>query len=161
MFATLVVMLPSEFQGGELVVRHKGKEIVFDFAESSAFEFHYLVFYADCEHEIKPVTRGYRLCLVYNLCCKRDSAAPLPSPSDNDTQIMGMVTALKKWAANEVFVDYFCFFVIVYFNSLYFVLYLVFFYFSLSCYHVAFSVFVCYSISVLKVFLSFFNLGTQ
>lgn len=32
MFATLVIMLPSEFEGGEHVVRHAGKQKIFDFA---------------------------------------------------------------------------------------------------------------------------------
>lgn len=68
MVATLVIVLPSSFAGGELIVRHEGDEKVFDFggAESN-FRIHYAAFYADCEHEIRPLRAGYRLCLVYNL----------------------------------------------------------------------------------------------
>ena len=36
MVATLVVVLPSSFQGGELVVRHEGRERVFDFGTGTA-----------------------------------------------------------------------------------------------------------------------------
>lgn len=33
------------------------------------FAVKYAAFYGDCPHEIKPVTKGYRLCLTYNLVC--------------------------------------------------------------------------------------------
>jgi hypothetical protein len=68
MVGTLVVALPSAHEGGELVVRHEGQEEVIDFGGAdSAFRIHYAAFYADCEHEVRPLREGYRLCLVYNL----------------------------------------------------------------------------------------------
>ena len=69
MVATLVVVLPSTYQGGELVIRHEGQEKTIDFAggKDSSFQTHFAAFYADCEHELRPLTDGYRLCLVYNL----------------------------------------------------------------------------------------------
>jgi predicted 2-oxoglutarate/Fe(II)-dependent dioxygenase YbiX len=71
MFGTLIVQLPSRFTGGELVVRHSGEERIVDLSgEQSAFGAHYAAFYADCEHEVRPITSGYRLVLVYNLCCR-------------------------------------------------------------------------------------------
>lgn len=80
MVATLVIVLPSSFAGGELIVRHEGDEKVFDFggAESN-FRIHYAAFYADCEHEIRPLRAGHRLCLVYNLTlakAKKNILAP-------------------------------------------------------------------------------------
>src|SRR5579872_2059508 len=48
MVATLVVTLPSSFQGGELVVRHDGQEQTIDFGgDSSPFHIHFAAFYAD------------------------------------------------------------------------------------------------------------------
>jgi hypothetical protein len=68
MFGTLVVGLPSKHTGGELVVNFEGKEEVVNFAvDSGDYKINYAAFYADCDHEIKPVTSGYRICLVYNL----------------------------------------------------------------------------------------------
>ena len=68
MFATLVVCLPSRHTGGMLVVRHEDQTKKIDFGgEQSEFETQYAAFYADCQHEVKPVTAGYRICLVYNL----------------------------------------------------------------------------------------------
>lgn len=68
MFGTLLIALPSKHSGGELMVRFDGKEKRVDFSgAASHFKMPYAAFYADCEHEVKPVTSGYRICLVYNL----------------------------------------------------------------------------------------------
>lgn len=72
MFGTLIIGLPCKHTGGELLVRFDGKEERVDFAEGAGnFKIPYTAFYADCEHEIKPVTSGYRICLVYNLVQKQ------------------------------------------------------------------------------------------
>ncbi|ORZ29152.1 hypothetical protein BCR44DRAFT_1372848, partial [Catenaria anguillulae PL171] len=71
MFATLVVQLPSVHQGGQLVVYHPdGTEFVHDFGgadRTAQYAPQFAVHYADCEHELKPVTAGYRLALVYSI----------------------------------------------------------------------------------------------
>lgn len=67
MFATLVLVLPSAHGGGELVVRHLGREVVLDPHPEEPSEIGFAAFYADCVHEVRPVTTGYRLTLVYNL----------------------------------------------------------------------------------------------
>ena len=67
MFGTLVIQLPSDYSGGELIVKHRGEEKVFSFSGlQGSTNFHIAAFYADCQHEIKKVTAGNRLCLVYN-----------------------------------------------------------------------------------------------
>ena len=58
MFATLVVALPSSFAGGELVVRHKGREVRLDLRCDDPAEAAFAAFYADCVHEVLPVTAG-------------------------------------------------------------------------------------------------------
>jgi Rps23 Pro-64 3,4-dihydroxylase Tpa1-like proline 4-hydroxylase len=68
MFGTLILGLPSRQTGGELLVRFDGKQESINFADATNnFKIPYVTFYADCEHEIKPITSGYRVCLVYNL----------------------------------------------------------------------------------------------
>src|SRR3954447_21900385 len=47
MFATLVVALPSSFAGGELVVRHKGREVRLDLRCDDPAEAAFAAFYAD------------------------------------------------------------------------------------------------------------------
>lgn len=67
MFGTLVVVLPAAHHGGELVVRHAGREVVCDLATDEVSEVKYAAFYADCEHEVRPIRSGHRVCLIYNL----------------------------------------------------------------------------------------------
>lgn len=67
MFGTLVVVLPAAHRGGELVVRHAGREVVCDLAAKEVSEVRYAAFYADCEHEVRPIQSGHRVCLIYNL----------------------------------------------------------------------------------------------
>ncbi|MSU36372.1 MAG: 2OG-Fe(II) oxygenase [Pedosphaera sp.] len=67
MFGTLVVVLPSAHRGGELIVGHAGREVTVDLAEAESSEVGFVAFYADCEHEVRPITAGHRVCLVYNL----------------------------------------------------------------------------------------------
>lgn len=68
MFGTLIIGLPGKHTGGELLLRFDGKEECISFAEDAGnYKIPYVAFYADCEHEIKPITSAYRICLVYNL----------------------------------------------------------------------------------------------
>jgi 2OG-Fe(II) oxygenase superfamily len=67
MFATMVLALPSIHSGGELVVKHLGREVVLDPRPEEPSEVGFAAFYADCVHEVRPVETGCRLTLVYNL----------------------------------------------------------------------------------------------
>jgi hypothetical protein len=72
MVATMVLQLPSVHQGGELVV-YRGGEVKYrhDFGKkegTAAYLPHYAVHYADAEHALETVTKGYRLVLIYSLC---------------------------------------------------------------------------------------------
>ena len=68
MFGTLIIGLPSQYTGGELVIHFEGAKEVANFSDSAArYAINYSAFYADCDHEVKPLTSGYRVCLVYNL----------------------------------------------------------------------------------------------
>lgn len=64
MLGSLVVTLPSSFTGGEFIVSHQGQKIR---TRSSANKLGLVAFYADCQHEVRPVKQGYRVVLTYNL----------------------------------------------------------------------------------------------
>src|SRR6202011_2135715 len=51
MFATLIITLPSSHAGGELLVRHKGREVRLDVRCEDPSEAAFAAFYADCVHE--------------------------------------------------------------------------------------------------------------
>ncbi|KAE8146054.1 hypothetical protein BDV25DRAFT_144075 [Aspergillus avenaceus] len=64
---SLVVCLPSPFEGGDLLVRHHEKEMNFNWGSASSSTIQWAAFYSDCCHEIKTVTSGERITLTYNL----------------------------------------------------------------------------------------------
>lgn len=68
MVGTLVVSLPSHHTGGELVVEHHGRSVTY---KASRERLTFTAFYADCRHEVKPVTSGYRIALTMNLLAER------------------------------------------------------------------------------------------
>ena len=85
MIATLSVSLPVAGSGGELAVRHRGREVVIDMNTAEPSELPYAAFYADCEHETRPVTEGFRLSLVFNLCLlPGDAETPRNAPDYTD-----------------------------------------------------------------------------
>lgn len=96
MFATLVLALPSHSEGGELVIRHKGREARLALKCEEPSEIAFAAFYADCVHEVLPVTSGCRLTLIYNLARKGKGARPEPPSYEGET---AKVTALlRRWA---------------------------------------------------------------
>ena len=101
MVATLVIVLPSAHQGGELIVRHEGEERTIDFSTTNGnlFRNHFAAFYADCEHEIRPLSEGYRLCLVYNLTlAKSKKAIAAPRTAEH---VEKLVPILQEWVGMD------------------------------------------------------------
>ncbi|UIZ21715.1 hypothetical protein KXD40_000244 [Peronospora effusa] len=71
MIATLVVQPPSTHEGGDLVVYHYKEEHRHDFGKADGtapYLPHFAVHYADAEHYLKKVTKGFRLAMVYSIC---------------------------------------------------------------------------------------------
>ncbi|UPK97681.1 hypothetical protein LCI18_008616 [Fusarium solani-melongenae] len=64
---SLVVCLPVAHKGGELVVRHRGNQVKFDWGPKTADTIQWGAFFSDCEHEVLQVTEGHRMTLTYNL----------------------------------------------------------------------------------------------
>jgi predicted 2-oxoglutarate/Fe(II)-dependent dioxygenase YbiX len=79
MIGTLVVILPSAFTGGAMVIEHHDEQVSF---RAASGKLTFIAFYADCHHQVRPVTAGYRVVLTYNLMVDGDmprtigSAAP-------------------------------------------------------------------------------------
>lgn len=95
MFATLVVVLPCDYSGGELIIRHRGKEARVDLHRDEPSEAAFAAFYADCRHEVLPIASGYRLALIYNLI--RVGEGPLPQAPDYGDQQTQLPRLLAEW----------------------------------------------------------------
>lgn len=95
MFGTLIITLPAEFEGGELVVTHAQETKRFKLRARKDDELCWAAFYADCVHELEPVTSGHRVALVYNLI---SAAMTAPAPVELTQQL---ATALQRWRQQE------------------------------------------------------------
>lgn len=74
MVRTLVVSLPSSFSGGEFVVEHHDDELR---VQAPARQLGFVAFYADCRHAVRPVERGHRVVLTYNLMLEGEVVAEI------------------------------------------------------------------------------------
>ena len=82
MFATMVVCLPSEHQGGTVVLKHNKDDYTFDSARGSDFGTSFAAWYSDVYHEVQRITGGRRLVLTYNLV--QQGSSPVQKAPDND-----------------------------------------------------------------------------
>ena len=85
MFGSLVIVSPTSHEGGAVLLRHRGREWIFDSSQVLAGAANdqpsvcYVAFFNDVEHEVAPVTSGHRVTLTYNLYF--DNGGPV---SEND-----------------------------------------------------------------------------
>ena len=100
MFGTLIVALPSLHTGGELVIRHREREARLDLRSGDVSELAWAAFYADCVHEVLPITSGCRLVLVYNL--RRKGRGRLPRPPSYDKETTALEGLLRAWCDETV-----------------------------------------------------------
>jgi len=99
MFATLVINLPAEHTGGELIISHAGQSQSYSFANSDRFQPSFVTFYADCYHEVKPITSGYRVCLIYNLSIANREKQPLLA---QQAEVMEDISHfIQKWVGEN------------------------------------------------------------
>ena len=66
LFASIVIVLPSEFTGGSLQLSHSGRTQTISLASLSAANTAAVGWYTDVHHTLSPILSGYRLSLSYN-----------------------------------------------------------------------------------------------
>jgi hypothetical protein len=96
MFATVVILLPSPYSGGQVHVSHASSTKILDMAATSLLSTSVLAWYTDVRHEVKPITSGYRLALSYNLI-HISPGVPKPSLPDMNTALTHLRHVLHKW----------------------------------------------------------------
>lgn len=102
MFGSLVIVFPTKHEGGALILRHGDDEWTFDSATMVGTQVNpsiaYAAFYSDIEHEVTPVTSGFRVTLTYNLYFLAEptssAAPPISAPSANETAFATTLSAL-------------------------------------------------------------------
>jgi hypothetical protein len=100
MFATIIIVLPSCYTGGQVHVSHSASTQVFDFATHSFSTTCALAWYTDVFHEVKPLTTGYRLALSYNLI-HTSPGIPRPTLPNMHTAVSALRDILRKWSNDK------------------------------------------------------------
>ena len=100
MVGTLVISLPTEGAGGELVVRHKDREQVIDMCVSDPSVLAYAAFYADCTHETRPLQKGHRVALVFNLILRGPGDSGLLRAPDYTEHATAISSSLRAWSGD-------------------------------------------------------------
>ena len=101
MFATVIIVLPSAYAGGQVVVSHAATTKTLDFSEKSLLSTAVLAWYTDVKHEVKPIENGFRLALSYNLVHVAPPNVPRPCLPDTSSSEALLAQVLKKWRAKK------------------------------------------------------------
>lgn len=102
MFGTLVIVLPSEHEGGDLILKHRQQKSVFCSSHSTnKTKISFMCWYSDVQHEVTPVTSGYRWVLTYNLAIASAQSAPksIPTATALVNSLPTLFPALVHWLA--------------------------------------------------------------
>jgi len=96
MFGTLVICLPSEHQGGDLVIKHRNVTKVF---QTSISQPSMACWFSDVTHEVLPLISGVRCVLTYNLAIpvSHQDHAQRPSAALNTPGRASIQEALSAW----------------------------------------------------------------
>ncbi|KZS88281.1 hypothetical protein SISNIDRAFT_418419, partial [Sistotremastrum niveocremeum HHB9708] len=108
MFGSLVLALPTEHQGGTLVLRDNNDEYKFESSQSQDSSFNsdvatvlWAAFYGQVDHEVLPVISGYRVTLTFNLYFSDSPFHPLMS--NVVPEVSGFRTALQNCLKDPTF----------------------------------------------------------
>eukprot|EP01080_Neovahlkampfia_damariscottae_P007961 gene7961-12427_t len=93
-FGTLIIFLPTFYEGGEFQVRHLDEEEEYQFSlDEKKFNLSHcdwVAFFTDCEHEIKEIKKGYRVALTFQLYYEGANA-----PSLVGTEKMNVINEIQ------------------------------------------------------------------
>ena len=103
-FGTAILQVPVEggHEGGLVKVEYKGREKMFENHQNSANNFYLSAFYNNCKSLMEPVTRGWKLALVYDLVWT--NAKTLTPPNDLPvflTAVKKIKAALSPWTRQK------------------------------------------------------------
>lgn len=97
-------MLPSEHDGGDVIVHCGNQKLRLPNSDSGEFSFTYGAWYTDVGHDIQPVTTGCSLVLMYDLIhhnAEMGEIRPSTVLEDNRSTIESALEALKEYTEAE------------------------------------------------------------
>ncbi|KAM6492215.1 hypothetical protein JOM56_011939, partial [Amanita muscaria] len=97
MFATMLVVLPSQYTGGEITVSHGPISKVIDDSTSCMTNIRVLSWYTDVKQKLKSITSGYRLVLSYSLIRRSLSGPEVMPTAANTSELARLHEILERW----------------------------------------------------------------
>lgn len=104
MFGTLVLNMPSTHNGGELEISFNNKVVKTSFENQNMYDIGFVAFYADCDHEVKPVTSGYKVSLIFNLI-QEENGLKITAPQI-DQSVLNLSKLIKDNQSQNVLNPY-------------------------------------------------------
>lgn len=95
MVLTLVLVWPCAHLGGHLVVHQREKAQRFASEHLHTDRIQWFAFYADCQHEVKPVKEGHRVVLTFNVVLRQEATRVSAQHSP------ALLSALKRYFAAD------------------------------------------------------------
>ena len=87
LFGSLVCLLPSTHEGGNLLLRHRDRKLTFDgqalLQGAPPASIAWVGFFGDVEHEVALVTSGHRITITFNLYFEPNFARPVPQATSH------------------------------------------------------------------------------
>ncbi|KXN86763.1 hypothetical protein AN958_09623 [Leucoagaricus sp. SymC.cos] len=109
MFGSLVIVLPMEHKGGNLLLHHRGREL--DFYAPTFLKgapqatVAYVAFYSDVDHEVLEVTAGHRVTITFNLFFDPARASPVSDAQHLRIPDNPFTVALRQNLCDKTFVN--------------------------------------------------------
>ncbi|KAI0756099.1 hypothetical protein C8Q80DRAFT_1264201 [Daedaleopsis nitida] len=96
-FATLVIVLPSTFDGGSLRVTYGDRSETYDYSVHTAANLTVLAWRTGAQAEFAPLSDGYHLALCYQII--PTTGSPVPAITLQDEVVSRLRQVLSRWNA--------------------------------------------------------------
>ena len=96
----MVIVLPSEFEGGNIRASHGDRNLTLESATGSPYETTLLAWYTDVSCRVEDLASGYRLVLVYNLI-HTSTHTPIPRVPSEETLVGRIREVFRKWVSPD------------------------------------------------------------
>ncbi|KAJ7509830.1 hypothetical protein B0H11DRAFT_2184320 [Mycena galericulata] len=101
---TLVVVLPSEFTGGRIQLRHRHETLLADLSHASGLSTSVIAAYSGVASELAPLLSGYRLSLAYDIVQSPTRLSGLPDMQITNQKLRQLLTSwLEATAYSRIF----------------------------------------------------------
>ncbi|KIJ45884.1 hypothetical protein M422DRAFT_250670 [Sphaerobolus stellatus SS14] len=94
-FARLVVLLPSDHTGGQIVLEHRTEKVTTDLATDSAFNPLIISWFSEAIHQAGPIISGWRVALFYSFA--GPTVESKPQAPKLDRHIDRLKDILLRW----------------------------------------------------------------